>query len=489
MRKYLILAPLILFFHFNSLAQSNIAKITYDDAEEAFSKGDYPTVFTKLNEAEKALGKLNPPIAYLWVATMDKMLDNLSITDTTLLRKTINISAFYLKQYGDNTSLIDKYREVYRMNDRLKVKGDSFAMFEGADYKKGDEAYGQGKLPEALILFKKAADAGSARAASMVGRLYYFKNVGVTQDSTEGVKWYRKAADGGYDVGMYRTAMAYQKGEAGIPKDINQAIAWHKKAAAKGNLSSMLRLGEIYSAGDGVSENFAEAMTFFKKAAAAGDNIAAYKVGILYYNGQGVTQNFYEAFNWIKQAADKGYLQAIRDLGLMYDNGQGTAQNYTEAMTYYHKASDKGDLNALNDIGTLYYNGSGVPQNYTEAMVWFRKAADRGLITAINNIMVAYKADKVPNPDYPWALSLFKKAASDLPDAAYMVGLFYANGRGTTVDFSQAVVWYGKAADKDQLDAVKALATCYEYGTGVVKDAVKAQQLIAKSAEISSRAK
>jgi hypothetical protein len=46
------------------MAQTAIAKLKFEEAEETFEKKDYTTVLTKLDEAEKILGKTNPPMLY-----------------------------------------------------------------------------------------------------------------------------------------------------------------------------------------------------------------------------------------------------------------------------------------------------------------------------------------------------------------------------------------------------------------------------------------
>ncbi|PKP30347.1 MAG: hypothetical protein CVT99_13545 [Bacteroidetes bacterium HGW-Bacteroidetes-16] len=64
MHKYLILFFTVLLIFQISMAQTAIAKLKFEEAEETFEKKDYTTVLTKLDEAEKILGKTNPPMLY-----------------------------------------------------------------------------------------------------------------------------------------------------------------------------------------------------------------------------------------------------------------------------------------------------------------------------------------------------------------------------------------------------------------------------------------
>jgi TPR repeat protein len=60
------------------------------------------------------------------------------------------------------------------------------------------------------------------------------------------------------------------------------------------------------------------------------------------------------------------------------------------------------------------------------------------------------------------------------PNAQFLLGLSYVEGKGVTQDFTNAVFWLRKAADQGQPDAQNNLGICYVRGSGVPKDLVKA---------------
>jgi localization factor PodJL len=62
-------------------------------------------------------------------------------------------------------------------------------------------------------------------------------------------------------------------------------------------------------------------------------------------------------------------------------------------------------------------------------------------------------------------------------DAAYEVGLHYAEGQGVPVDLAQAAHWFEQAAAKGLAPAQFRLASLLEKGQGVAKDLVRAEQL------------
>jgi TPR repeat protein len=67
---------------------------------------------------------------------------------------------------------------------------------------------------------------------------------GLAKDNAQAMIWYRKAADAGVALAMNNLGFMYQNGR-GVAKDDAQAVIWYRKAAemgneiAKGNLQKM----------------------------------------------------------------------------------------------------------------------------------------------------------------------------------------------------------------------------------------------------------
>jgi localization factor PodJL len=80
-------------------------------------------------------------------------------------------------------------------------------------------------------------------------------------------------------------------------------------------------------------------------------------------------------------------------------------------------------------------------------------------------------------------LSLRLAAANGDPSAAFEVGARLAEGKGTTQDFTEAVVWYQKSASQGFAQAQYRLGTLYERGLGVKKDPARAQMWYQRAAE------
>ncbi|MHB1024383.1 MAG: CHAT domain-containing protein [Desulfobacteria bacterium] len=181
-----------------------------------------------------------------------------------------------------------------------------------ASLMKGEGYYNAKNYKAALPIFRKAADAGNAKAMTWLGYAYE-QGHGVNQDYVEAVRWYRKAADAGYVVAMKNLGVVYSLGQ-GVKQDYAEAVRWYRKAADAGDALAMNGLGWAYHEGHGVEQDYAEAVRWYRKAADAGDVVAMKNLGNAYYFGQGVKQDYAEAVRWYRKAADAGDADSIKFL-------------------------------------------------------------------------------------------------------------------------------------------------------------------------------
>ena len=105
------------------------------------------------------------------------------------------------------------------------------------------------------------------------------------------------------------------------------------------------------------------------------------KIGNCYYDGKGITRDYKNAVQWYKKAADQGDSFAQNRLGLCYEYGCGVQQDYAQAVKYYRLAADQENSDAQSNLGWCYQNGHGVQQDYGQAVKYFRLAADQGKAT------------------------------------------------------------------------------------------------------------
>ncbi len=71
-------------------------------------------------------------------------------------------------------------------------------------------------------------------------------------------------------------------------------------------------MGELYTNGYGVRQDYAAALGWFKKSAEKGNAEAQYNIGIFYFNGYGVFADPAHALVWFQKSADGGNLIAAR---------------------------------------------------------------------------------------------------------------------------------------------------------------------------------
>ena len=68
-------------------------------------------------------------------------------------------------------------------------------------------------------------------------------------------------------------------------------------------------------------------------------------LGEMYSNGQGVPQDYKEAVKWWKLSAEQGRASAQYNLGVMYEKGQGVPQDYVLAHMWFNLSSSNGVKN------------------------------------------------------------------------------------------------------------------------------------------------
>lgn len=144
-----------------------------------------------------------------------------------------------------------------------------------------------------------------------------------------------------------------------------------KKATLNGATSDE---GErAYKSGD-----YSTALRVFRPLAAQGDAKAQSRLGNMYSKGNGVPQDYGQSAVWFHKSADQGFAKAQHNLGVLYEQGLGVGQDYAQAAFWYHKAAEQGlDASQVN-LGILYEKGLGVGRDYAQAAFWYRKAANQG---------------------------------------------------------------------------------------------------------------
>lgn len=166
MRKFLSLCLLSLLLYVQSASgQVAIARLKFEDAEEAFNKGDYTTTLSKLEDAEKLFGKINVPILHLRIVSQDKLLQKkLDFTMLANLRK--NCDQFLI-DYETMEGIEEKYRQVYKIQEAYAKYPKTMEEYQKLIAEKNAEEEAKRELarksaPVKVYLFRSTGFAASA---------------------------------------------------------------------------------------------------------------------------------------------------------------------------------------------------------------------------------------------------------------------------------------------------------------------------------------
>lgn len=196
-------------------------------------------------------------------------------------------------------------------------------------------------------------------------------------------------------------------------------------------------------------------------------------------------------------AGKQKHVKAIANMGLCYQLGHGVKKDSVMAVKLYKESVKAGnselvklreknlakshsafDMHLLAD---LYENGCGntVKKNPELALKYYKMAADNNSLDAIVKVATTYDHAK----KYAEALPYFQKAA-DLNNgfAAYKLGDYLCNGKGTKVDKAKAVGYLDKAAKQNIPSAMMLLGDLLYKGDGVQQDYSKAMSLYKQAA-------
>ena len=136
-------------------------------------------------------------------------------------------------------------------------------------------AYEAKNYANARELAEPCAKDGSPDCQFIMGRILETGSAG-PKDPGAAADWYRKAADAGLAKARYNLGALYYSGE-GVPKDRRVAAEWFSKAAYQNHAGAQFNLAALYETGDGVPKSVSEARKWYTEVAekAADKQLAA----------------------------------------------------------------------------------------------------------------------------------------------------------------------------------------------------------------------
>ncbi len=136
---------------------------------------------------------------------------------------------------------------------------------------------------EAARHYKIAADAGVARAQTLLGYAF-FRGHGVVKNDQRAFELWSKAADAGSPTAMQDLGMAYADGVY-VKKDPVKSLDWNERAIEAGDIEALANVGTAYLNGFGVERDFVMAAQYFQQGADLGNGPCLKSLANMYEAG------------------------------------------------------------------------------------------------------------------------------------------------------------------------------------------------------------
>ena len=316
---------------------------------------------------------------------------------------------------------------------------------------------------KAFKWFEKAARQGHVQAQYTLG-LCYEEGRGVWPSHTSAEKWYKYAADQGHAGAQFKMGKWYDEGYSPVTQNKNTALKWYKKAAQQGNADAQFALYQCY--GDRGNSYYDEKESI-KWLETAANNNQADALRTIATGFQDKSYD-YQALEWYEKAAKQNDARSQFLAGAIYYNGWLDRKNKIEreedlvkAAQWFASAAEKNNEAGIWLIGHCYYNGNGVEKDLHKAFEWFLKA-----YSLILQKKQKQDRDYYGNLNAEFLDKLKEKAEMGSTGAQYEVGVWYYYQR----KIDEAINWFLRAAEEDNVEAEWYIGHCYYEGLGVEKD-------------------
>ncbi len=305
---------------------------------------------------------------------------------------------------------------------------------------------GSADLSRAADLLEKATEAKDPNAAAAwvtLGDL--FRSAG---NSAKAVDAYQRSIDLGVTTSLVTLGQMVGAGE-GIPPDFDRAKKLFDAAIALGGDSQNVAwaaLGDLYLDSDADHRNFARAAEAFQRAIDLGNTKVLVNLAqIVALGGDGLPVDFERAQKLLEQAASLGGEEGTTAwvaLGNLYRYADDAHRDLTKAAEAYAHAAAAGDVSAMINLARMEAGGEGVPVDFDGARTLLENAIAAGHGTnawAWATLGDLYRNADTEHQDLAAAADAYKKGA-DLGDTGAMLHLatMLASGDGVSADFAQA---------------------------------------------------
>ncbi|MGL5741628.1 MAG: SEL1-like repeat protein [Legionella sp.] len=244
--------------------------------------------------------------------------------------------------------------------------------------------YGYGQLKNtqlAIRYFTQSAEKWYLPAIQIMAKYSLLHE----KDPQQALVWFKKAADAGdVDAQMF-TAAAYMYG-VGVKKNVDTATRYYINAAKNGNSIAQFTLADNFINSRNSSNNKL-GLIWLNKAVASGNPQAVTKLGSLYIEGKLVEKDEHKGLDLLTQAAAQGFAPAMVALGkLALENNQKD-----QALQWFNKAGNQQTDEAYLDLAHVYLQEKSPIHDPKTAFMWTLKAAQDGLTQGKRELAEMYQ--------------------------------------------------------------------------------------------------
>lgn len=226
----------------------------------------------------------------------------------------------------------------------------------------------------------RLAESGNSYAQLEVGKLYLngygidTDDADVIKSSTEAFYWFTKSSEQNNAEAFFLLSFCFLEG-IGVQKDNEKAIYYLHKAVKLGDVTSMLKLYEIYVA----KKKFSKSIFFVENAADKGNADANYALDIHNIHNvyrDEIVVNLEKNLKYLVESADEENKNAQSLLGILYFYGVKVQQDYKKSFYYFEKAATRHEPLAIMNLARCYENGYGIKKNEEIAINLYAKTLD-----------------------------------------------------------------------------------------------------------------
>ena len=220
-------------------------------------------------------------------------------------------------------------------------------------------------------------------------------------------------------------------------------------------------------------------------------------LGMLYVEGVGCEQDVSTGLALLTSAAAHSNTEAYRRMGDIYVEGKYVERNTDKALECYKAAADLGMTNAYETMGDIFRKGELIERDIAKAIELYELGAKEGHVSARekadelkNERESLYKlGHKYKETEAQKSFRCFAISSSMGYIPAYKeVARAFRDGCGVKKNRQQAYLWFERAIENKDEEALHEYALCFSQGIGTAFNFKRAEELLKKSVRLGNEA-